>query len=61
MMNYIEYKTIDLDKIKTVDDIVLILKSHPQFIDYKCAKGEEWQTLGHLLSDETFREAIGEE
>ena len=60
-MYYIEYKTIDLDKIKSIDDIVLIMKSLAAFKDIKCAKGDEWQTLGHLLSDETFTEVIGEE
>ena len=60
-MYELRYKVIDLNKIKTVDDIVLVLKAHPQFIDFKSAEGPEWQILGHLLSDETFVDYIGEE
>lgn len=60
-MYELRYKIIDLDKVKTVEDIVLILKAHPAFGDLKSAEGPEWETLGHLLSDETFVEYIGEE
>jgi hypothetical protein len=58
-VKHIEYKIIDLDKIKTIDDVVLIMKSLTAFKNIKCVKGDEWQTLGHLLSDETFTKTIG--
>ena len=58
-MNSLEYKIIDLDKVKTIDDIVLILKSLSDFKDIKCAKGKEWETLAHLLSDQIFVETFG--
>lgn len=51
-----KYRIVDLDKVKTIDDIVLILKSSPAFIELKSAEGPEWTTLDHLLSDEIFEE-----
>lgn len=60
-MYEMRYKVVDLDKVKTVKDIVLILKAHSAFGDLKSAEGPEWQILGHLLSDETFVDYIGEE
>ena len=60
-MNEIEYKIIDLDKVKTVDDIVLILKSLSDFNNIKCAKGKEWKTLAHLLGDEIYVQTFGVE
>lgn len=50
------YRTVDLDKVKTIDDIVLILKASPAFTDLKSAEGPEWTILDHLLSDEVFEE-----
>lgn len=58
-MTSIKYKVIDWAKVKNIDDIVLILKSHSDFIELKSAEGQEWTTLGHLLSDEIFVEQYG--
>lgn len=51
-----KYRIVDLDKIKTVDDIVLILKASPAFHDLKSVEGPEWEALDHLLTDEVFEE-----
>jgi len=52
----IRYRIIDLDKVKTVDDIVLILKASSVFHELKSAEGPEWTILDHLLTDEVFEE-----
>lgn len=51
-----KYRIVDLDKVRTIEDIVLILKASPAFKDLKSAEGPEWATLDHLLSDEVFEE-----
>lgn len=48
------YRVIDWDKVKTKDDIILVLKAHPSFTDLKTATTEEWKHLDHLLSDEIY-------
>ena len=50
------YRIVDLDKVKTVEDIVLILKASSAFHELKSAEGPEWDVLDHLLSDEVFEE-----
>ena len=50
------YRVVDLDKVKTVEDIVLILKASSAFHELKSAEGPEWAVLNHLLSDEVFEE-----
>lgn len=50
------YRVVDLDKVKTVEDIVLILKASSAFHELKSAEGPEWDALDHLLSDEVFEE-----
>lgn len=51
-----KYRIVDLNKIKTVEDIVLVLKAHLAFHDLKSAEGPEWEVLDHLLTDEVFEE-----
>ena len=50
------YRVVDLDKVKTIEDIVLILKASSAFYELKSAEGPEWAVLNHLLSDEVFEE-----
>ena len=50
------YRVVDLDKVKTVEDIVLILKASSAFHELKSAESPEWKVLDHLLSDEVFEE-----
>ena len=50
------YRIVNLDKVKTVEDIVLILKASSEFSELKSAEGPEWDVLGHLLSDEVFEQ-----
>ena len=50
------YRVVDLDKVKTVEDIVLILKASSAFCELKSAEGPEWAVLNHLLSDKVFEE-----
>ena len=52
----IRYRVVDLNKVKTVEDIVLILKASSAFHELKSAEGPEWALLNHLLSDEVFEE-----
>ena len=54
--NKMRYRVVDLDKVKTVEDIVLILKASSAFSELKSAEGPEWAVLNHLLSDEVFEE-----
>ena len=54
--NKMRYRVVDLDKVKTVEDIVLILKASSAFSGLKSAEGPEWKVLDHLLSDEVFEE-----
>ena len=50
------YRVVDLNKVKTIEDIVLILKASSAFYELKSAEGPEWAVLNHLLSDEVFEE-----
>ena len=50
------YRVVDLDKVKTVEDIVLILKASSAFCESRSAEGPEWAVLNHLLSDKVFEE-----
>ena len=50
------YRIVDLDKVKTIADIVLILKASSAFAELKSAEGPEWEILDHLLTDEVFEE-----
>ena len=51
-----KYRVVDLDKIKTIEDIVLILKASSAFHELKSVESPEWEVLDHLLTDEVFEE-----
>jgi hypothetical protein len=51
MNNIIRYKKVDINKIKTLDDVILLMKASFTF-RMSAAEGKEWTTLKHLLDDE---------